>query len=474
MPAQNNFDLIVIGAGPGGYVACIRGAQLGMRVACVERMPRPGGVCLNVGCIPSKCLLDSTEHYTAAARILPEHGILMDGLRFDLRRMMARKERVVEELCRNVQQLMEGHGVSIFRGNGRLTGPNRVDVTPAPEAEASTPLSLQGEKILLATGSEPVGLPHLPFDETRIASSTGALAWESVPERLAVVGGGYIGLELGSVWRRLGARVTVIEMMPSIAGPLDGQVARALHRILEKQGFRFLLGTRVTGAQMGVEQVTLELDTPQGPEKLDCERVLVAVGRRPLTRELGLPELGIQVHPKTGRIPVDTRYRTTVPSIYAIGDLVDGPMLAHKASAEAVAAVECMAGLQGEVNYDAVPAVIYTSPEVASVGMTEEQAKERGLRVCVGTYPFSGSGRGRCTGETDGFVKLIVHPRSDRILGAHIIGPRASDLIAECVLAMELHATGADLGQAVHGHPTFSEAIHEAVQASRKCSVYAP
>lgn len=474
MPAKTKYDLVIVGAGPGGYVAAIRAAQLGMKVACVERMPRPGGVCLNVGCIPSKCLLDSSENYELVKGRLAPHGIHVEGVRLDLAAMMARKDRVVQDLCSNVKSLLEGNGVSLIQGSAGLAGPTTVDVSPASGEATGEPVRLEAGSILLATGSEPVGLRHLPFDGNRIIGSTEALSLESVPERLAVVGGGYIGLELGSVWQRLGSRVTVIEMMPSIAGLLDGQLSRTLHRILGRQGMEFLLNTRVVRADVDGEKPVLHLQTEKGEETLECDKVLVAVGRRPLTRDLGLEEAGIRLHPRTGHVLVDDRYRTSVPTVFAVGDLVQGPALAHKASAEGIAAVECMAGLPGEVNYDAVPAVIYTFPEVASVGMTEEQARERLVPYCVGTYPFSGAGRARCMGESDGFAKLIVHSVTDRLLGAHIIGPRASDLIGECVLAMQVDGTSKDIGGTVHGHPTFSEAIGEAALASRKCAVYAP
>lgn len=473
MPTDKELDLIVIGAGPGGYVATIRAAQLGMKVACIEKTAQPGGTCLNVGCIPSKCLLDSSEHYERAKNRLGRHGILVNELRLDLQTMMARKDQVVNDLCGNVRQLLEGCGASIVHGSARLQSPTQVQVTSV-EKGSTAARTLSAGTILLATGSEPVEIPTIPFDGKHIVGSTEALSFDSVPEHLGIVGGGYIGLELGSVWRRLGARVTVIEMMPSIATLLDGQIARTLQRLLVQQGFKFRVGTKVVSADVHGGKVTLKLVSEGREETLQCDRLLVAVGRRPYARGLGLDEVGVGRHPKTGHVLVNEQYRTSIPSVYAVGDLIEGPMLAHKASAEAVAAVECMAGLPGEVNYDAIPAIIYTSPEVASVGLTEEQARERGVRYCVGSYPFSGAGRARCMGETDGFVKIIIHPRTDRILGVHIIGPRASDMIAECVLAMELHATTRDVGRTVHGHPTFSEAIHEAAMASRKCSIYAP
>ncbi|MBW1982081.1 MAG: dihydrolipoyl dehydrogenase [Deltaproteobacteria bacterium] len=472
MAKKESYDLIVIGAGPGGYVAAVRAAQLGMKVACLEKEPRLGGVCLNVGCIPSKALLDSSEYYHLAREHLAEHGIKTGRLSLDLARMMARKEKVVEELTDNVRRLLEGHQVAIIHGRARLAAADRVEVVPAGSSKRSRAKVLQARAILLATGSEPMTVPGLEFDGERIVSSTEALNFPTVPRDLAIVGGGYIGLELGSVWQRLGARVTVIEMLPQIASLLDGQVSRALERILREQGMVFHLRTRVAGAEVKRNRVQVAFESNGTEGNLSCERLLVAVGRRPLTANLGLEELGIKQDERSGHILVDEQYRTNIHSILAIGDLIAGPALAHKASAEAIAAVESLAGLPGEVNYDAIPAVIYTWPEVATVGLTEEEVKARNIPYCVGTYPFSGAGRARCMGEKDGFVKIIAHGRTDRILGVHIIGPRASDMIAECVLAMEFGASSEDIARTIHGHPTFAEALQEAAMAVRKCSIY--
>lgn len=473
MADRPRYDLLVIGAGPGGYVACVRAAQLGLKVACIEKDARLGGVCLNIGCIPSKALLDSSEYFHLVKDRLVEHGINAGEPKLDLAAMMARKDRVVRELSDNVRKLLEGNKVEIIRGLARLLDGKRVEVTGAADSGAER-FTLEAGAIMLATGSEPISVPGLAFDGKRIVSSNEALSFDSVPKHLAIVGGGYIGLELGSVWHRLGSRVTVIEMMPKIASTLDQQVIRALERILSKQGLIFRMQAKVTKAEPGEAGVRAVLQSKDGKEEeLICDRLLVAVGRRPLTRGLGLEEAGIKVEPRTGRIPVDEQYRTSVSTVYAIGDLIDGPMLAHKASAEGVAAAECLAGRFGEVNYDAIPAVIYTSPEVAMVGLTEEQVKERGIEYCVGTYPFSGAGRARCMGETEGFVKVIAQAKTDRILGVHIIGPRASDMIAECTLALEFGASSEDIARTVHGHPTFSEALHEAALAVRKCSIYA-
>jgi dihydrolipoamide dehydrogenase len=469
MAEQERFDLVIIGAGPGGYVAAIRAAQLGLKVACIEKEQRLGGVCLNVGCIPSKALLDSSEYYHLAREHLAEHGIRTGRPKLDLATMMARKEQVVQDLTDNVRKLLEGNRVAVFHGVARLSGPDRVEVSE-PSGDPTEVLHTKG--ILLATGSEPIALPGLPFDGERIVTSTEALSFREVPKHLGIVGGGYIGLEVGSVWLRLGARVTVIEMLPQIATLLDGQVARGLERVLTRQGLKFRLRTRVLAAEVAGNGVRVALETDGREESMECERVLVAVGRRPLTRGLGLEEAGVKVDPRTGQILVDAQYRTNIPTVYAIGDLIPGPMLAHKASAEGIAAVESIAGLPGEVNYDAIPAVIYTWPEVASVGLTEEQVKERSIPYCVGTYPFSGAGRARCMGEKDGFVKVIAHTKTDRLLGVHVLGPRASDMIAECVLALEFGASSEDLARTVHGHPTFAEALQEAAMAVRKCSIY--
>jgi dihydrolipoamide dehydrogenase len=348
-----------------------------------------------------------------------------------------------------------------------------VAVTPPGKGKKARVLEV--DKILLATGSAPVNVPGLDFDGAHIVSSTEALAFDTVPKKLGIVGGGYIGLELGSVWRRLGAEVTMIEMLPKIAGLLDGQVGRQLDRILRRQGFEIRTNTRVTGAEVKGKAKTVHVgvEADGKSETLKFDRLLVAVGRRPLTRGLGLEEIGVEVDEKTGHVKVDATLRTSVPSVYAIGDLVPGPMLAHKASAEGIAAVEHMAGRAGEVNYDTIPAVIYTAPEVATVGLTEEQCKAREIPYCVGSYPFSGAGRARCMGQTDGFVKLIAHSKTDRILGVHIIGARAADMIAECVLAMEFAACSEDLARTVHGHPTFAEALQEAAMAVRQCAIYA-
>ncbi|OQX22878.1 MAG: dihydrolipoyl dehydrogenase [Desulfobacteraceae bacterium IS3] len=472
MTQKENYDLIIIGSGPGGYVASVRAGSLGLKVACVEKSARLGGVCLNVGCIPSKALLDSSEYFHLAKDHFAAHGIKIAELSLDLHAMMERKKQVVEELTGQVRKLLEGNKIDIIHGSARLVAADRVEVSNHSDKSLS-PIILEAKAILLATGSEPVNVPGLEFDGKHIVSSTEALSFDSVPQHLGIVGGGYIGLELGSVWRRLGSEVTVIEMLPKIAATLDGQIGRALERILTQQGIAFRLNTKVSKAEISDNKVQVRLESEGKISSLSFDKLLVAVGRRPLTKNLGLEDIGVKTDPRTGQVLVDESYRSSIPNIYAIGDIIAGPMLAHKASAEGIAAAECIAGLPGEVNYDTIPAVVYTWPEVACVGLTEEQVKERAIPYCIGTYPFSGAGRARCMGEKDGFVKLIAQSETDRILGVHIIGPRAADIIAECVLAMEFGASSEDIARTVHGHPTFAEALQEAAMAVRKCSIYA-
>jgi dihydrolipoamide dehydrogenase len=469
MADQAQFDLVIIGSGPGGYVAAVRATQLGLKTAVVEKASRLGGVCLNVGCIPSKALLDSSEYYHLARERFAEYGIKTGKVSLDLKAMLARKDKVVADLTENVRKLLEGNGIEIVQGTASVPAAGTVEVDTGKKKKTT----LSARNILLATGSEPIEVKGLEFDGKHIVSSTEALDFKDVPGHLGIVGGGYIGLELGSVWNRLGSAVTVVEMLPKIATTLDGQVGRTLDRILKKQGLAFRLNTRVVEAKVARNKVKAVLESGGKTETMTFDRLLVSVGRRPLVRGLGIEDLGMATDPRTGQIIVDETYRTSVDGIYAIGDLVPGPMLAHKASAEGTAAVECMAGRAGEVNYDTIPAVVYTWPEVASVGLTEEQVRDRQIPYCVGSFPFSGAGRARCMGETDGFVKLISHGKTDRILGVHIIGPRAADMIAECVLALEFGASSEDISRTIHGHPTFSEALQEAAMNVRKCSIYA-
>jgi dihydrolipoamide dehydrogenase len=468
MAESQKYDLVIIGSGPGGYVAAAHAAQLGMKVACVEKESRLGGVCLRVGCIPSKALLDSSEFYHMAREEFAAHGIKTGKVSLDLEAMMARKDKVVENLTDGVRGLLKRSKVEVVQGTASLAGKNRVAV--AENGDGSKKRELEADAILLATGSRAMEVPGMEFDGTSIVNSSQALAFDKVPKTLGIVGGGYIGLELGSVWRRLGSEVTVIEMLPNIATNLDGQIGRSLQRMLKKQGMTFRMKTKVTEAKVvgKTKKVKVTLDAGGEEETLKFDRLLVAVGRRPRTEGLNLEEVGVKTDEKTGQVQVDGQYRTSVESIYAIGDLIAGPMLAHKASAEGVAAVECIAGKPGEVNYDTIPAIIYTWPEVASVGLTEEQLKERDIPYRSGAYPFTGNGRALCLGAAEGLVKVLCHKKTDRLLGVHIIGARAAEMIAECVVAMEFDASAEDLARTVRSHPSFSEALQEAAAAASK------
>ena len=465
----DRYNLIVIGAGPGGYVAAIRAAQLGLRVACVEKGQTLGGTCLNVGCIPSKALLDSSELYHLAKERFSRHGIRVGAVGLDLATMLARKDKVVKELTDGVRFLFKKNKVESFFGVGRLSGPDSVVVRAGDGGETK----LEADNILLATGSEPVALPFLPFDGHVVVGSTEALAFDRVPEHLVIVGGGYIGLELGSVWKRLGARVTVVEFLPRIVPIADVEIGAVLQRSLIKQGLEFHLETKVVGARVQGARATVSAETKDGKTlSLECDRVLVAVGRKAYTEGLGLAEIGIKTEAKSGRVEVDHEFRTAVPSIRAIGDLISGPMLAHKAEDEGIACAELIAGKPGHINYDTIPSVIYTWPEMASVGLNEEQCKERGLNYRVGKFPFMANGRAKAMDETEGLVKVIADAKTDRLLGVHIIGPRASDMIAEAVTTMEFSGSAEDIARICHSHPTLSEALKEAALAVDKRAIH--
>ncbi len=455
------YDLVVVGAGPGGYVAAIRAAQLGMKVACVEKMPALGGTCLNIGCIPSKALLDSSEFYHLAKERFGKHGITFGKLGLDLKAMLARKNDVVKGLTDGVRFLFKKNKIEPVQGTARIASPDSVEV-----ATPQGPRMLSARHILLATGSVPIELPFLPFNGKTIVDSTGALAFEKVPEHLVVVGAGYIGLELGSVWKRLGSKVTVIEFLPRIVPIADHEAGDMLKKFLTKQGLEFHLETKVTGADVAGDRVTVHAEKKDGG-KLDvaCDRVLVAVGRRAYSDGLGLDKIGIAVDPRTGKVGVDKHYRTSVPTISAIGDLIDGPMLAHKAEDEGVAFAELLAGKAGHVDYATIPSVIYTAPELASVGLTEQQAIEQGLSYKVGKFPFLANGRAKALDETEGFVKILADKTTDRLLGMHILGPRASDMIAEAVAVMEFGGSAEDVARTCHAHPSLPEAVREAALA---------
>ena len=454
-----SYDLIIIGAGPGGYVAAIRAAQLGMKVAVAEQRATLGGVCLNEGCIPSKALLDSSEYFALARDSFARHGILVEPPRLDLGRMMARKDEVVKKLTDGVAFLFKKHGIAWVKGSARLAGAggsgHQVSVS-GPDGEKV----LTAKRVLLATGSEAVPLPGLLFDGQTVVSAREALAFDQVPEQLLVVGAGYIGLELGSVWRRLGSAVTVVELLPMMLPHSDGQVADTLLRALKKQGIAFRFDSRVTGVARQEGRAAVTVEGPAGVEEIACDKVLVAAGRRPLTAGLGLEALGVRL--EGGSLWVDGDYQTSVPGIYAIGDLVRGPMLAHKAMEEGTVFAERLAGQASAVDYDYIPGIVYTWPEAASVGQTEEQLKEHGIDYVVGKFPFLANGRARCLDETEGFVKILARPDTGRVLGVHIVGPRASELIAEAVAVMAFGGSAQDIALTCHAHPTLSEAMREA------------
>ena len=454
---SETFDLIVIGSGPGGYVCAIRAAQLGLTVACVEKRATLGGTCLNIGCIPSKALLQSSENYEEALHGLKNHGVLVDGVKLDLARMQARKGEVVTANVKGVEFLFKKNKVTWLKGAGSLAGPGRVVVAGVEYAAKS---------IVIATGSESIPLPGVPVDEKTIISSTGGLELDRVPGHLVVIGGGYIGLELGSVWRRLGSEVTVVEFLDRLVPGMDGEIGKAFERVLSKQGVKFRLKTKVTGAKAAGDGVTLTLEPAAGgeAETLQADAVLVAIGRRPFYEGLGLEQAGVALDDHK-RIKIDAHYATNVPGIYAIGDVVTGPMLAHKAEDEGVAVAEILAGQAGHVNYGVIPGVVYTWPEVASIGQTEEQLKAAGIVYAVGKFPFTANGRARAIGMTDGFVKILADKTTDQILGAHIIGPDAGTLIAEIATAMEFGASSEDVARICHAHPTLSEAVKEAALA---------
>ncbi|MEW6282176.1 MAG: dihydrolipoyl dehydrogenase [Candidatus Eremiobacterota bacterium] len=446
-----SFDLIVIGGGPGGYVGAIRAAQLGLKVVCVEKEPRLGGTCLRVGCIPSKALLESSELYWMARHELAAHGVKVLA-ELDLAAMMGRKGKIVATLAAGIEGLFKKHAIRRVQAHGRIVGPGQVQAGSE---------RLEAPNVLIATGSLPASLRGVPFQADRIGTSTEALEYGHPPGHLVVIGAGAIGLELGSVWARVGSRVTVLEYLDRILPGVDGDIAASAQRLLQKQGLAFRLGVRVTGARVDSDGCVVEAE---GLEPIQCDRVLVAVGRRPNTEDLGLDSVGIQTDPR-GFIPVDQAWATAAPGIYAIGDVIGGPMLAHKAEEEAVACVERLVTGWGHVNYDAIPGVVYTQPEVASVGKTQEELEAAGIPFKVGRFPFMANGRARTLGHTDGEAKILAHAQTDRILGVHILGPRAGDLIAEAAAAIEFGASSEDLARVCHAHPTLPEVLKEAALA---------
>ena len=465
--ADTKYDVLVLGSGPGGYVAALRAAQLGLSTAIVEKRETLGGTCLNVGCIPSKALLDSSELYARTKGELADHGITVSAPRIDLKQMHARKQSVVDKMVGGLGGLMKGRKVEVIRGTAKLAGADSVTVT-GDDGERT----LSADSIVLATGSVPIELPFLKFDGSTVVSSTEALEFDSIPDELVVVGAGAIGLELGSVWARLGAHVTVVEIMKDVLPGWDAQVSKTMRRELGKQGIEFKLGHKVTGLT-GTKKKKVTVEDPDGNKlELPADKVLVAVGRRPYYDGLGAEELGITTEERSKRIVVDEHFQTSVPGVYALGDLIHGPMLAHKAEDEGVAVAEIIAGESGHVNYDTIPGVVYTWPEAACVGQTEEQLKEAGVAYEKGSFNFAANGRALAMTAGAGFVKILADKDTDRVLGAHIVGPWASDLISEIVTVMEFGGSAEDIARTVHAHPTLTEAVKEAALAVGKRALH--
>lgn len=450
-------DLVVIGAGPGGYVAAIRAAQLGLDVACIEKEKALGGTCLRIGCIPSKALLESSELFHETLHAFKKHGIVAKDVSLDLGAMLERKDGVVDQLTKGVAGLFKKNKVTRYEGLGRLAGAGKVDVVAA-DGKTTT---LEAKHVLIATGSVSANLRGVEIDGDRVGTSTEALAWPQVPKHLVVIGAGAIGLELGSVWKRLGAKVTVLEYLDRILPANDAEIAKEAQKILAKQGLEFRLGVKVTAARKDGDGAIVEME---GGEPIRCDRVLVSVGRKPNTEGLALESIGLALDTK-GRIPVDAHFRTAAPNVYAIGDVIAGPMLAHKAEEEGVACVEHIVTGYGHVNYDAIPNIVYTHPEVAGVGKTEEELVAANIPYRKGAFPFLANGRAKALGATEGRVKILAHKDTDRILGVHIVGPRAGDLIAEAAAAIEFGASSEDLARTCHAHPTLAEVVKEAALA---------
>lgn len=455
--SESHFDLIVIGAGPGGYVASVRASQLGLKVACIEKESALGGTCLRVGCIPSKALLESSERYEEVKNHSKIHGIDVLGVELNLEKMMARKNKIVKTLTTGIAYLFKKNKIKRYEGLGKLLGDGKVSVSKEG-AEASV---ISADKILIASGSYAANLPNIEWDGERIGGSTSALSYPEVPKHLVVIGAGVIGLELGSVWARLGAQVTVLEYMDSAMPGMDKELSKEAVKIFKQQGITFNFGVKVTGARVEGDQCIVQ---HEGGEDITCDRVLVSVGRRPNTEGLGLENVGIEAD-RRGCIPIDDHFKTQADGIFAIGDVIAGPMLAHKAEEEGVACVEYMVTGYGHVNYNAIPSVVYTHPEIASVGKSEEELKEAGVPYKKGSFPFKANGRAMALEAKEGFVKLLAHAETDRVLGAHIIGARAGDLIAEVAVSIEFGASSEDIGRSSHAHPTLAEIVKEAALA---------
>ena len=466
---ENNFDLVVIGGGPGGYVCAIRAAQLGLKTACVESRGALGGTCLNIGCIPSKSLLNLSENYHKAKKDFSNQGIEISDIKLNINKMMSNKEKSVQVLTKGIEFLFKKNKVTYFKGKGVIFSKDDVVVYESNNKKTN----IKAKNIVIATGSSPTSLPGIEIDEKNIVSSTGALSFSEVPKDLIVIGGGYIGLEMGSVWSRLGSNVTVVEYLDFITPGMDREVSNEFQKILTKQGIKFKLNNKVTSVTNLKNKVIVDYtnNITAARERKECDKVLVSVGRKPYTDGLNLSKVGIKKDNK-GRIEVNEKLQTSLKNIYAIGDVIKGPMLAHKAEEEGIAVAEIIAGQAGHVNYDIIPGVIYTSPEVAAVGKTEEQLKSEKKSYKVGKFPFLANSRAKVNNETDGFVKILADSKTDKILGAHIIGPHCGDMIAEMVLAMEFGASAEDIARICHAHPTHTEAIKEAALAVDKRPIH--
>ena len=466
---ENNFDLVVIGGGPGGYVCAIRAAQLGLKTACVESRGSLGGTCLNVGCIPSKSLLHLSENYHKAKKDFNNQGIEISDIKLNIKKMMSNKEKSVQVLTKGVEFLFKKNKVTYFKGKGVIF--SKDDVVVYEDNNKRT--NIKAKNIVIATGSSPTSLPGIEIDEKNIVSSTGALSFSEVPKDLIVIGGGYIGLEMGSVWSRLGSNVTVVEYLDFITPGMDREVSNEFQKILTKQGIQFKLNNKVTAVTNIKNKVVVDYtnNTTAARERKECDKVLVSVGRKPYTEGLNLSKVGIKKDEK-GRIEVNEKLQTSLKNIYAIGDVIKGPMLAHKAEEEGIAVAEIIAGQAGHVNYDVIPGVVYTSPEVATVGKTEEQLKNENQSYKVGKFPFLANSRAKVNNETDGFVKILADSKTDKVLGVHIIGPHSGDMIAEMALAMEFGASAEDIARTCHAHPTHTEAIKEAALAVDKRPIH--
>jgi len=466
---ENNFDVVVIGGGPGGYVCAIRAAQLGLKTACIESRGSLGGTCLNVGCIPSKSLLNLSENYHKAKKDFNNQGIEIDGIKLNIKKMMSNKNKSIQVLTKGVEFLFKKNKVTYLKGKGVIFSKNDIIVYE----DENKKINIKSKNIVIATGSEVTSLPGIEIDEKNIVSSTGALSFDKVPKKLVVVGGGYIGLEMGSVWSRLGSEVTVIEYLDFITPGMDREISNEFQKILTKQGIKFKMGSKVDSVKSKEDTVLISYTNIKSSKKeeIEVDKVLVSVGRKPYTQGLNLSKVGVKKDNK-GRIEVNNKLQTSVQNIYAIGDVIKGPMLAHKAEDEGIAVAEILAGQAGHVNYDVIPGVVYTSPEVATVGKTEEQLKSENQSYKVGKFPFLANSRAKVNNETDGFVKILADSKTDKVLGVHIIGPHCGDMIAEMALAMEFGASAEDIARTCHAHPTHTEAIKEAALAVDKRPIH--